>query len=81
MSLLLGGLQTHLVVERNVSQSTQSVALNALVFLYSKFLGQPPIILDDFRKPSRQRKLPVVLTEDEVSLFFRQLTGTHKLIY
>ena len=32
---------THLVVERNVSQSTQSVALNALIFLYQKFLGQP----------------------------------------
>ena len=71
---------THLVVERNVSQSTQSVALNALVFLYSKFLGQPPINLDDFRKASRQRKLPVVLTKDEVSLFFRQLKGVHKLM-
>lgn len=68
---------THLVVERNVSQSTQSVALNALVFLYQKFLGQPPINLGDFRKASRQRKLPVVLTKDEVSLIFRQLKGVH----
>ena len=69
---------THLVVEQNVSQSTQSVALNALVFLYQKFLGQPPINLGDFRKASRQRKLPVVLTKDEVSLLFRQLKGVHK---
>ena len=69
---------THLVVERNVSQSTQSVALNALVFLYQKFLGQPPINLGDFRKASRQRKLPVVLAKDEVSLIFRQLKGVHK---
>ena len=68
---------THLVVERNVSQSTQSVALNALVFLYQKFLGQPPINLGDFRRASRQRKLPVVLTKDEVSLIFRQLKGVH----
>ena len=68
---------THLVVERNVSQSTQSVALNALVFLYQKFLGQPPINLGDFRKASRQRKLPVVLTKDEVSLIFWQLKGVH----
>ena len=68
---------THLVVERNVSQSTQSVALNALIFLYQKFLGQPPINLGDFRKASRQRKLPVVLTKDEVSLIFRQLKGVH----
>ena len=68
---------THLVVERNVSQSTQSVALNALIFLYQKFLGQPPINLGDFRRASRQRKLPVVLTKDEVSLIFRQLKGVH----
>ncbi|MGX4675974.1 site-specific integrase [SAR92 clade bacterium H246] len=69
---------THLVVERNFSQSTQSVALNALVFLYQKFLGQTPINLGGFRKASRQRKLPVILAKDEVSLFFRQLKGAHK---
>ena len=31
---------TFLVVERNVSAATQSIALNALVFLYGKFLNQ-----------------------------------------
>jgi len=34
---------TFLVVDRNVSAATQSIALNALVFLYGKFLNQPDI--------------------------------------
>lgn len=35
---------SHLVLQVNASASTQRVALNALVFLYREFLGQP---LDD----------------------------------
>lgn len=32
---------TFLATERNVSAATQAIALNALVFLYDKFLQQP----------------------------------------
>lgn len=32
---------SHLVLQANVSIATQRVALNALVFLYREFLGQP----------------------------------------
>jgi hypothetical protein len=35
------GFLTHLAVERNVSSSTQSISLNAIAFLYNKFLDQP----------------------------------------
>lgn len=41
----VAALLTHLAVERTVSTSTQNNALNALVFLYNKFLQQP---LGDF---------------------------------
>ena len=32
---------THLAVNRTVSMSTQAIALNAIVFLYTKFLQKP----------------------------------------
>lgn len=71
---------THLAVERKVSSSTQAVALNAVVFLYSKFLGRPSINLGEFRKAARRQKLPVVLTKSEIRQFFKSLTGVHKLM-
>jgi len=58
---------THLAVNRKVSKSTQSIALNALVFLYSKFLEQPLGDVSQFRRTKHQSKLPTVLTENEVS--------------
>ena len=57
---------THLAVKRNLSASTQASALNALVFLYSKYLEQP--LSDDigFVNSGRKPKLPTVLTIGEV---------------
>ena len=56
---------THLAVKRNLSASTQASALNALVFLYSKYLEQP--LSDDigFVNSGRKPKLPTVLTISE----------------
>ncbi len=71
---------THLAVDRTVAAATQSVALNALVFLYDKFLQKPVGDIGEFRRASRQAKLPVVLTLDEVRQLFAQLTGTHWLM-
>lgn len=57
---------TWLAVTRNVAVNTQKVALNALVFLYSKVLQQE---LGDlgFTLAVKQRHLPVVLTPDELA--------------
>ena len=71
---------THLAVNRNVSAATQAIALNALAFLYHKFLNMPLGDLGAFRKSSKQRKLPVVLTQDEVSRLLGQLKGVHLLM-
>ncbi len=60
----------HLACTKHVSPSTQSIALNALAFLYNQFLCQP---LDNtlfFRKATRPKKLPVVLTPSEVKRLF-----------
>ena len=64
---------THLAVNKSVASSTQSIALNALVFLYDKFLEQPVGELGEFRRSYRQTKLPVVLTQEEVRSLFAEL--------
>lgn len=57
----------HLVVNRNVSSSTQSQALNALIFFYKQVLGREIDDIGVYRHSKKPRKLPVVLTRDEVT--------------
>ncbi len=71
---------TYLAVNRKVSASTQSIALNSLAFLYSNILKKPMGDVSTFRRSSRQRKLPVVLTKEEVALLINHLTGTQRLM-
>jgi integrase len=71
---------TYLAVERGVSAATQSIALNAIVFVKKKFLEETVGDLKAFSKSSRQRKLPVVLTTSEVSALLEQLSGRMKLM-
>ena len=70
---------THLAVVREVSPATQTMALNALAFLYNKFLNQPLGDVTEFRRAQRQAKLPVVLTLEEVRRLLTQLSGTRWL--
>jgi len=70
---------THLATERNVSASTQNQAFNALLFLYKHVI---PKDLGDInairaRKPKR---LPVVLTKDEVRAVMKNLYEVDHLI-
>lgn len=71
---------TFLAVERKVSASTQKLALNALVFLYKNILQSPLKDVSRFSRAKRQRKLPVVLTKEEVSSFMHQLKGVRWLM-
>jgi len=69
----------HLASERMVSAGTQSIALNALAFLYNKVLEQPISGLN-FRRANKPRRLPTVLSRQEVSIVINELKGLHKLI-
>lgn len=71
---------TYLVTKRNVSASTQLIALNALVFLYNKFLQKPVGDISAFRRSSRQAKLPIVLTNAEVKALLDKLSGERLLM-
>jgi integron integrase len=70
---------THLAVEQNVSVSTQNQARAALLFLYTHVLGQELTHVDVGIRPRRPRRLPVVMTRDEVKAVLAELSGPHLL--
>ena len=70
----------HLAVQRNVAESTQNQALNALVFFYDKVLKQPLGDIGNFARAKRPRRLPVVLTRSEVAKILEQMDGRQKLM-
>ena len=73
------GFLTWLAVERGVSASTHAQALSALLFLYQKVLRQTVPWLSDIGHPKRDRRLPVVLSQDEVARLFSALAGEPQL--
>lgn len=68
-----------LAVQRNVTPSTQKTALNALMYLYKRVLGREDIVIPDFTRARKERKLPVVLTKAEVRSLLTQLQGSYQL--
>ncbi len=71
---------THLAVNKTVSISTQSIALNALVFLYRKFLNTHLTNLDEFKRSTKQVKLPIILTQLEIKQLFTALPVQYRLM-
>ncbi|MEO0377195.1 MAG: integron integrase, partial [Cyanobacteria bacterium P01_A01_bin.17] len=71
---------THLAVKEHVAASTQNQALSALIFLYRQVLQQPLDERIDAIRAKRSRKLPTVLTPDEVRSVIQQMSGVHRLI-
>lgn len=71
---------SHLAVEKNVSASTQNQALNAIVFLYRHVLDKNIDGEISAVRARRSKRLPVVLTPDEVHEIFKRMTGVHWLL-
>ena len=61
---------SHLAVNRGVSPSTQNLALSAILFLYQQVLNVDLPWLDDVVRAKPKRRLPVVLSTEEVQLLF-----------
>ncbi|MEA2561411.1 MAG: hypothetical protein QOH06_2915 [Acidobacteriota bacterium] len=70
---------THLAVEKRVSASTQTQALCALLYLYREILGKQVGELEGLIRAKRRRRLPVVLTREEVRRALGELRGTERL--
>ena len=58
---------TMLATQRKVSTSTHNQALSALLFLYREVLGIDLPWMDGINRPANQRRIPGVLTLDEVA--------------
>ena len=69
-----------LVIRGNVSGSTQSQALNALVFCYQQVMKIDIGNLSDFVRSKRAKKLPVVLSISEVARLLGHLNGVYYLM-
>jgi integrase len=71
---------SHLAVVGKVAASTQNQAKSALLFLYKEVLGVELFWLDKTESAKASKRLPVVLTRDEVSAVLSRLGGSHGLI-
>jgi len=71
---------SHLAVNEDVSASTQNQALNAIVFLYRDVLKQEPGDFSEFARARVRRRLPVVLSRNEVQSLFREMDGVEELV-
>ena len=65
--------------ERGVAAATHRQALAALLFVYRKVLGLDLPWMNDIGRPRATRRLPVVLTPDEVARILGFLGGEHRL--
>jgi site-specific recombinase XerD len=70
---------THLAVDEQVAASTQNQALSALLFLYREVLHKELGPVDALRA-KKPKRLPTVLTRDEVQRLLGQMSGTHQLM-
>ena len=65
---------------RHLSASSQSQALNSIVFLYQQVLEQPFEWLERLDRPKRPQRLPSVLTIDQVRRVLANMRGVELLM-
>ena len=66
---------SHLALENQVAASTQNQAFNALLFLYRQVLGIDLGEIGGAVRAKKPKRLPVVLTRDEVQVVLALLEG------
>lgn len=71
---------TDLAVRKKVSASTQNQALSAILFLYQQVLNKPPEWVSPAVRAKKPKRLPVVLTREEVRTILDLMGGTSRLV-
>lgn len=74
------GFLSDLATRGAVAASTQNQALAALLFLYREVLGQDLPWMDDIRRAKKPKRVPTVLTRDEVAALLDQMEGVSWLM-
>jgi integron integrase len=67
---------SHLATQGKVAASTQNQAFAALLFLYRYVLEQPLPHIEDVVRARRPKRLPVVLTQEEVGAVLQGVEGS-----
>jgi site-specific recombinase XerD len=70
----------YLVTKRHLAASSQSLALNSLIFMYKHVLNIDSGWLENLTRSKRKKMLPTVLSVDEVRDVFSRMNGTPKLM-
>jgi len=70
----------HLALKRKVAGATQSQALNALVFFFARVLEKPLGKIGSYKRPTRPRRIPTVLSPVEINSLFTATTGLRGLM-
>lgn len=68
---------TNLAVKDRVSASTQTQALSALLFLYRHVIGREVGNIEGLIRARKPKRLPVVLTREEVKSVIGTMNGIH----
>lgn len=71
---------SYLATDRNVAAATQAQALAAILFLYKRVLNVPLPWLDTVTRARRPKRLPVVLTREEVHQWLDELVEPYWLL-
>lgn len=71
---------TYLAIQRKVAVSTQNQAMNALVFLFKRVLEMPLEKTVNAIRSTKNRKIPVVLAQNEVKEIITLLEGAPQLV-
>ncbi|MEK6288742.1 MAG: integron integrase [Acidobacteriota bacterium] len=71
---------TDLAVNKKVSASTQNQALRAILFLYQRVLEKPLEWVNPAVRAKKPKRLPVVLTRQEVKTILDSMDGAPKLV-
>ncbi|RHW77353.1 integron integrase [Colwellia sp. RSH04] len=71
---------SYIVNTLNVAPKTQGIALNALVFLYKHIIETPLTLELNFNKSRQQTKLPVVLTQKEITDLLANVPQKYQLL-
>ena len=76
----LSAFLSSLANERHVAAATQNQALSALLFLYKSVLHLDLPWLTGVTRARRPRRLPVVLTKEEIDAMLSHMSGTASLM-
>jgi integron integrase len=71
---------THLALKEKVSASTQNQALSAMLFLYRHVIGREVGDLGEVIRARKPKRLPVVMTREEVKSVLANLNGNKWLM-